>query len=314
MNFLILLTGLSLSAVAAYYSIIGLIAIFPGAAIPVAVMGVVLEIGKLVTISWLYQNWQTVKGVLKYYLTTVVVVLMLITSMGIFGFLSKAHNDQSLVSGDVLSKVAVYDEKIKTAKENIESARKQLKQMDEAVDQTMARSTSEEGATKANNIRKSQQRDRSALAKEIETNQKLVISLNDEAAPIRAEVRKVEAEVGPIKYVATFLYGETDPTLLEKAVTWVIILIILAFDPLAVSLLIAYNSSIKKEEPSHETWEQHVPAYTYADTDKPVEEEKGEEANAVTTDGTNWFHEEIVIQKKQKPFRKRKDGLKTDPK
>ena len=126
-------------------------------------------------------------------MTIAVVVLMLITSMGIFGFLSKAHNDQTLVSGDVGSKIAIYDEKIKTAKENIEADRKQLKQMDEAVDQIMGRSTDEKGADKANIVRKSQQRDRIALAKDIETQQKLIASLNDEAAPIRAEVRKVEA-------------------------------------------------------------------------------------------------------------------------
>jgi len=181
-----------------------------------------------------------------------VVVLMLITSMGIFGFLSKAHNDQNLVSGDVQSKIAIYDEKIKTAKENIESNRKQLKQMDEAVDQVMARSQDEKGADKANVIRKSQSRDRVALAKDIEANQKLVIQLNDEAAPIRAEVRKVEAEVGPIKYIAKFLYGEhgADENMLEKAVTWIIVLIVVVFDPLAVIMLLAAQMTFgwKREE------------------------------------------------------------------
>jgi hypothetical protein len=176
---------------------------------------------------------------MKYYMISAVAILMLITSMGIFGFLSKAHTDQNLVSGDVQSKIAIYDEKIKTARENIEANRKQLKQMDEAVDQVMGRSQDEKGADKANNIRRSQQRDRSALAKDIETNQKLIATLNDQAAPIRAEVRKVEAEVGPIKYIAAFIYGETNEGLLEKAVTWVIILIVIVFDPLAVIMLLA---------------------------------------------------------------------------
>jgi hypothetical protein len=160
--------------------------------------------------------------------------------MGIFGFLSKAHNDQTLVSGDVGSKIAIYDEKIKTAKENIEADRKQLKQMDDAVDQIMGRSSDEKGADKANAVRKSQQRDRSALAKDIEANQKTIASLNDEAAPIRAEVRKVEAEVGPIKYIAAFIYGTSpDESMLERAVTWIIILIVIVFDPLAVIMLLA---------------------------------------------------------------------------
>jgi len=237
---LLLLTGLTISAVAIYYSVVGLTAIFSAAAIPIIIMGSALEVGKLVCASWLKSNWERAPRFMKYYMTIAVVVLMLITSMGIFGFLSKAHNDQTLVSGDVGSKIAIYDEKIRTAKENIEADRKQLKQMDEAVDQIMGRSTDEKGADKANAVRKSQQKDRVALAKDIEVNQKLIASLNDEAAPIRAEVRKVEAEVGPIKYIATFIYGTTpDESMLERAVTWIIILIVIVFDPLAVIMLLA---------------------------------------------------------------------------
>ena len=238
--YLLLLTGLTISAVAIYYSVVGLTAIFSAAAIPIIIMGSALEVGKLVCASWLKANWERAPRFMKVYMTTAVVVLMLITSMGIFGFLSKAHNDQNLVSGDVQSKIAIFDEKIKTAKENIEADRKQLKQMDEAVDQIMARSTSEGGADKANSVRKSQQKDRSSLAKDIETQQKLIASLNDEAAPIRAEIRKVEAEVGPIKYIAAFIYGANpDASLLEQAVTWIIILIVIVFDPLAVIMLLA---------------------------------------------------------------------------
>jgi len=238
---LLLLTGLTISAVAIYYSVVGLTAIFSAAVIPIIIMGSALEIGKLVCASWLKENWERAPRFMKYYMISAVVVLMLITSMGIFGFLSKAHNDQTLVSGDVGSKIAIYDEKIKTAKENIEASRKQLKQMDEAVDQIMGRSQDEKGADKANAVRKSQQRDRSSLAKDIEANQKQIASLNDQAAPIRAEVRKVEAEVGPIKYIAKFIYGEhgADENSLERAVTWIIILIVVVFDPLAVIMLLA---------------------------------------------------------------------------
>ena len=238
--YLLLLTGLTISAVAIYYSVVGLTAIFSAAAIPIIIMGSALEVGKLVCASWLKANWERAPRFMKYYMVTAVIVLMLITSMGIFGFLSKAHNDQTLVSGDVGSKIAIYDEKIKTAKENIEADRKQLKQMDEAVDQIMGRSTDEKGADKANAVRKGQQRDRISLAKDIETQQKLIASLNDEAAPIRAEVRKVEAEVGPIKYIAAFIYGTApDESMLERAVTWIIILIVIVFDPLAVIMLLA---------------------------------------------------------------------------
>jgi hypothetical protein len=255
--YLLLLTGLTISAVAIYYSVVGLTAIFSAAAIPIIIMGSALEVGKLVCASWLKSNWDKAPGFMKYYMTTAVVVLMLITSMGIFGFLSKAHNDQNLVSGDVQSKIAIYDEKIKTARENIEADRKQLRQMDEAVDQLMGRSTDEKGADKANAVRKSQQRDRVSLAKDIESNQKAIAQLNDEAAPIRAEVRKVDAEVGPIKYIAAFIYGTTpDASMLERAVTWIIIMIVVVFDPLAVIMLLASQMTFawKKEE-------KNTPAY-----------------------------------------------------
>ena len=237
---LLLLSGLTISAVAIYYSVMGLMAIFSAAAVPIMVMGISLEVGKLVTASWVKQHWARLPLLMKSYALVAVTILMIITSLGIFGFLSKAHSDQTLVSGDVQSRIAIYDEKIKTARENIESDRKQLRQMDEAVDQIMARSDSEKGAEKAATVRKSQQRDRGSLAKDIEANQVIISRLNEESAPVRAENRKVEAEVGPIKYIAAFIYGANpDSSILEKAVTWVIILIVIVFDPLAVVMLLA---------------------------------------------------------------------------
>jgi hypothetical protein len=215
---------------------------------------------------------------MKYYMISAVAILMLITSMGIFGFLSKAHNDQNLVSGDVQSKIAIYDEKIKTAKENIEANRKQLKQMDEAVDQVMGRSQDEKGAEKANNIRKSQQRDRVALAKDIETNQKLIATLNDEAAPIRAEIRKVEAEVGPIKYIAKFIYGDhgADENMLEKAVTWIIVLIVIVFDPLAVIMLLAAQMTFGWMREQKETKKELTPPVIVPPVEATPIEEKAD--------------------------------------
>ena len=238
---LLLLTGLVISAVAIYYSVVGLTAIFSAAVIPIIIMGSALEVGKLVCASWLKENWNKAPRFMKYYMITAVMVLMLITSMGIFGFLSKAHNDQNLVSGDVTSKIAIYDEKIKTEKENIEANRKALKQMDEAVDQSMARSTDEKGANRAVAIRQGQAKERIRLQNEITASQKKVAGLNEERAPIAAEVRKVEAEVGPIKYIAKFIYGDhgADENMLEKAVTWIIVLIVIVFDPLAVIMLLA---------------------------------------------------------------------------
>ena len=240
LSYLLLISGLSISAIAEYYSIMGLMAIFSASPIPIAIMGVSLGVAKLVMASWVKQYWDRIPIGMKTYGVTAVVILMLITTIGCFGFLSKAHNDQNLVSGDVQSRIAIFDEKIKTARDNVDTDRKQLRQMDDAVDQVMGRSNDEKGADKAVAIRRGQLKDRAAIAKDIETNQKIISRLNDEAAPIRAEVRKVDAEVGPIKYIAAFIYGVApDASMLEKAVTWIIITIVVVFDPLAVIMLLA---------------------------------------------------------------------------
>ncbi len=243
--YLALFSGLTLSIVAEYYSILGLMAIFAAAPWSVVVMGIALGIGKISATLWLKQNWTIAPWTIRSYLLTAIAVLMLITSMGIFGFLSKAHSDQSLVSGDVQSKIAVYDEKIKTARDNIDVNRKALKQMDEAVDQVMGRSQDEKGADKAVALRRAQQKERARLQSEIQAEQKTITGLTEERAPIAADVRKIEAEVGPIKYIAQFVYGESDKDLLEKAVTWVIIILIVVFDPLAVILLLASQISFQ---------------------------------------------------------------------
>ena len=238
-------TAVILSAVAEYYSIVGLMAIFAASPIAVIVMGIALGVAKLVTVSWLYRNWNEAPKLLKYYFVVAIVILMMITSLGIFGFLSKAHSDQSIVSGSAIEKVMIYDQKIDTAKSNIEQSRKALKQLDESVDQIMARSTSEAGASKAAGLRRSQQAERKRLLENIEAEQKRVSDLTEESAPSRSDLRQIEAKVGPIKYIANFIYGEASADLLDKSVTWIIILLIFVFDPLAVLMMIAANYSLK---------------------------------------------------------------------
>jgi hypothetical protein len=245
---LTLATALIISVSAAYYSILGLTAIFAAAFWPIVILGSSLEVGKIVSTLWLHKYWDRAELQYKVYLCTAVAILMVLTSMGVFGFLSKAHSDQSMVSGDVTSKIAIYDEKIKIARDNIDANRKQLKQMDEAVDQVMGRSTDEKGADKAVAIRRGQGIERTRLLKEIETEQKKITALNDERAPIAAEVRKVEAEVGPVKYIAALIYGDNpEANVLDKSVRWVIILIVIVFDPLALTLLLAATKSIEWE-------------------------------------------------------------------
>ena len=260
--YLALISGLSISAVAIYYSVAGLMAIFAAALIPIMIMGIVLEVGKLAATVWLKQNWMRAPRFLKTYLLLAIMSLMLLTSMGIFGYLSKAHLDQAIPTGDVAAKVAIFDEKIKTERDNIETARTALKQMDAQVDARLSRSDDEKGAERAVQIRRQQQAERGRLQKEISDAQSRIAKLNEERAPIASELRKVEAEVGPIKYIAALIYGDNpDQNLLEAAVRWVIIVIVLVFDPLAVILLLASQYSFswfreQKENPPEEKNEE----------------------------------------------------------
>lgn len=259
-----LFVALCISAIAAWYSVIGLTAIFAGAVIPIIIMGSILEIAKITTTVWLHTYWDRASYAIRTYLTVAVIALACLTSMGIFGLLSKAHLEQGVVSGEVQSNVSLLDEKIKIQRENIETARKALAQMDAQVDQRLARGDSENSAERAVAIRRQQAGERSRLLKEIADAQKEIGRINEERAPIASQLRKVEAEVGPIKYIAALVYGDNpDNTTLEKAVRWVTILIVAVFDPLAIVLILAANNSLK--------WEREV---------KPVEVEPAVEVQS----------------------------------
>lgn len=267
-NYMALMIALLLSSVAAYYSVVGLATIFAAAYWPIIIMGGSLEAAKVVAISWTYRNWHTAPAILRYYLVSAICVLMLITSMGTFGFLSKAHLDQNVISGDSMTRLSILDEKIKTSKENIDASRKSIKQLDEAVEQIMARSQDEKGADKAVALRRGQSKERVRLVQDIETEQKKLAAFNEERAPIAAEVRKVEAEVGPIKYIAELIYGQSSEEVLGQAVRWVIILLVAVFDPLAVALLLAANFGLQR----HRTVIPIDPPV--AIFDEPVQEKK----------------------------------------
>ena len=259
MTYLLFASALSLSAVAAYYSVMGLVAIFAAAPLPIFIMGTLLEACKLVVASWLYRSWKEVPLLMKSYFTMALAVLMILTSMGIFGYLSKAHLDQAIPSGDVAAKLSLIDEKIKTEKENLNASRKELNQLDVQVNETITRSANPNpsggasagtsGVERSIAIRRAQQKDRERILKEIGAAQTKISQLNEERAPIATEVRKVEAEVGPIKYIAALIYGDNpDNDLLEKAVRWVIIMIVIVFDPLAVLMLVAANWQLRKDK------------------------------------------------------------------
>ena len=241
-----LASAITISVIAAWYSIAGLTAIFAAAVVPVIIMGGSLELGKIVATVWLHNNWKRVGWLYKTYLVPAIVFLMLLTSMGIFGFLSKAHSDQSLVSGDAMSKVAIYDEQIKTEKDNIDANKRALQQMDAQVDSLLGRTDTERGAERAVLVRKQQAKERASLQAEIVTAQKKIAQLQQERAPLAAEFRKIEADVGPVKYIAAFVYGDNpDANVLERAVSWIIILIVVVFDPLALCLILASNKQLE---------------------------------------------------------------------
>ena len=245
------LTAIGLSIVAAYYSVIGLAQIFPGSYWPIIIMGSVLEASKLVTVSWLYNNWNVSMRMMRYYFLVAVILLMAITSMGIFGYLSKAHIEHSTSLAPLLEKEFIYEEKIKTLKESIETNRKNLTQLDAAVDQIMVRSADEKGAERSNQIRKTQQKERTRITDEIDGSQKAIQKIIEEKSPVSLEIRKAESDFGPIKYVAEVVYGTHDRDIIDKAVRLVIFIIIIVFDPLAILLLIAANQTyraLKKEE------------------------------------------------------------------
>jgi hypothetical protein len=245
-NYIALAVAIALSTTAAYFSILGLTTIFAASFWPIVIMGSCLEAAKVVAASWAFRNWKTAPATIKYYLTVAVVILMFITSMGTFGYLSKAHIEQSASAGDISSQVTLYDERIAALNENINSNRALLKQFDEAVNQVMSRSTDSKGAERSLQIRKSQQKERSQIMEEISTLQKEVGRLSTERAPLVSQIKKVEKEVGPIKYIAELFADRSDDQLLEKTVRWVIIMIVVVFDPLAVLLLIAANLGIIK--------------------------------------------------------------------
>lgn len=249
LNYLTLLTALIISGVAAYYSIVGLTAIFAAAFWPIVIMGTVLELGKIVASVWLKRYWTEVAWQLRAYLTFAVAVLMLITSLGIFGFLSRAHLEQGVPIAEVSARLEILDSEIAQQRENITQARTTLAQLDEQVNQRLSRGATEQGAERAVVIRRQQARERAQLQQEIAQAQKQISELTAERAPIATDLRKVESEVGPIKYVAALIYGDNPHAeLLERAVRWMIIIIVLVFDPLAIALILAANSGLRWEQ------------------------------------------------------------------
>ena len=368
---LTLLSALSISGVAIFYSVIGLATIFPGAFVPVVIMGGVLEVGKLITASWLYRNWKFTPFMLKTYLTTAVIILSLITSMGIFGFLSKAHLEQNLASDTLIQRIQILEDKIDSEKNSIvrqnavidrleksinrstgtadgdievqqqiiadaneklktlltvetntvRDLNDRLKVLDKNVSDILTSNKSffneekaaadlkasqkeereliavnvkeaqdriselkadhkaetAEAKTVIANMRSGSQDNKSTFTQDIETAENKIFYSQGkidefivEKQPLEKKMLTLEAEIGPVKYIAALAvdWGITDQVETSKAVRWVILLLIVVFDPLAVLLLIAANQSLMRRFPPEAPKPQEV-----IDLEKPDEED-----------------------------------------
>ena len=213
------LTAIALSAIAAFYSVIGLAQIFPGSFLPIILMGSVLEVAKLVTVSWLYNNWIETNRLIKTYFIVAIILLMAITSMGIFGFLSRAHIQSNIVVGANSVQIKTLNTQEKIAKDRLEYLLKR------AGDPTTASNK---------------------IDKQIQDTQVELTRLSKEKLPLMTEENKLTAEIGPIKYIAEIFYNKDDAGFIDKAVRLVIFTIIIVFDPLAILLLIASNQTYRK--------------------------------------------------------------------
>jgi|TARA_B100001741_G_scaffold122716_1_gene101135 hypothetical protein len=244
--FLTLLTFISaiaISLIAAGYSILGLATLFAGAAVPIIAMGSALEVGKLVAASWLYHNWrEDIPRALKAYLFTAIIVLIFITSIGIFGFLSKAHLDQVRPTGNNEVQIALIDKQINQQNLIIDRAENTLDRLDKALDVYIAK----EYVTRGLKERKKQKEERDFLNAEIKKAMDEIARLTSEKGNIEIEQLKIEADVGPLKYVAELIYGDNAKDHFDEAVRIIILILIFVFDPLAVLLLIAANISLRQ--------------------------------------------------------------------
>lgn len=247
MKYLTLFTSIILASCAAYFSIVGLATIFSGAFLAVAFMASILEFAKLVSAAWLHYEWEKVNRLIRAYFIAAIAVLMFITSMGIFGYLSKAHIETTVNEGgnNALS-IEILERKIKNQEGIVSDSEKVLAQLDANV-QKLIDSDRIRGGQGAISVRQSQKAEREQLTNNINQALAEIEKLQAELLPLQRQQLELEVEVGPLKYVAELIYGEDAPNHYDSAVRWVIIIIVLVFDPLAVMLLIVSTAAFKRD-------------------------------------------------------------------
>lgn len=236
---LTLLTSLVIAGVAAWFSIAGLMTIFSASSIAIAVMAGSLEVGKLVSASWLYRNWKNTGVFLKTYLSLAVLLLMFITSMGIFGYLSRAHLEQTAtMSVDYSLDLEILQSRVDAEQFKIDNLRNRIAGLNDVL--TTSRNEDK------NYVNRTQQAERAEINTDIDEALNNIQQLNEQMLPLKRDVAKIEAEIGPLKYIADLIYGDEAKDHFDEAVRWVIILIVFVFDPLAVAMLIAANQTLRR--------------------------------------------------------------------
>lgn len=245
------LTAILLAGVAAWFSISGLMVIFAASGISIIIMASVLEVAKLVTASWLYRNWKFTTSLFRVYFTGAVIILMIITSLGIFGYLSKGYLDQTSSVDNHTSRVELIQGRINRLQVNQMRNIGILAQLDGAVD-TLISYDRISGAGGAMALRQSQSDEREHLNAQIDEMDAEIIELTAEVHGLSSEVRALQADIGPIKYVAEWVYGDSEQGA-DKAVRYLILIIVIVFDPLAILLLMAAHQSQMRESGSVNT-------------------------------------------------------------
>jgi hypothetical protein len=215
---ILLLTALAISSVAAYFSIIGLTLIFSAAPQAIMVMGISLELGKLVTASFVYRWWHKLNKILKYYFVSSVIILSVITSLGIFGYLSKSYISDSASIYKSEIQIKTKEEQLKIEQQRLDNLLKQQTQRDYVVRR---------------------------LEKELAATQNKIFDLTSEIGELKSNKSELSTEIGPIRYIAELIYGDGQMDTIDKAVRIIIIALMLVFDPLAILLVIAANMQLK---------------------------------------------------------------------
>ena len=278
-NVLALSAGIAISAISAWYSIVGLTAIFAGAFWSIVIMGATLEVGKIITVTYLYRNWKSLSLLITTYFISAVMILMAITSMGTFGYLSKAHIEHTSDSQNIDAKLERIDQMITRERERIVRAERVQSQLDASINSLIEQKYVVVGLE----ARRKQESERKDIAERIREYQTTIDKLTDEKIPLQQSMRDARREVGPIRYVAELIYGSSDTELMEKSIRGIIILLVLVLDPLAILLIMV---STHRAIP--------VVATSKAKYNKWLREN----ANAVETDGNEWNDMGVVIRKK----------------